>query len=63
MTNDWLKERLKNVPLFRELSDHELESLVSISHVRVYKPRTFVFYARGSVRTRLFHSFRNGKNL
>ena len=43
MTNDWLKERLKNVPLFRELSDHELESLVSIYHVRVYKTRTFVF--------------------
>ena len=43
MANDWMKERLKNVPLFRELSDHELESLVSICHVRVYKPRTFVF--------------------
>jgi CRP/FNR family transcriptional regulator len=43
MANDWMKERLKNVPLFRELSDHELESLVSISQVRVYKPRTFVF--------------------
>jgi CRP-like cAMP-binding protein len=43
MTNDWIKQRLKVVPLFRELSDNELDSLVTISQVRVYKPRTFVF--------------------
>jgi CRP-like cAMP-binding protein len=43
MTNDWIKQRLKGVPLFRELSDRELNSLVTISQVRVYKPRTFVF--------------------
>ncbi|ANB60208.1 Crp/Fnr family transcriptional regulator [Anoxybacteroides amylolyticum] len=43
MTNDWIKTRLKNVALFRELSDEELDSIVKISQVRVYKPRTFVF--------------------
>ncbi|WJQ13373.1 Crp/Fnr family transcriptional regulator [Geobacillus stearothermophilus] len=43
MANHWMKDRLKAVPLFRELSDYELDSLVAISHVRVYKPRTFVF--------------------
>lgn len=43
MTNDWIKARLKNVTLFRKLSDQELDSIVKISQVRVYKPRTFVF--------------------
>ncbi|RAK19574.1 CRP/FNR family transcriptional regulator [Anoxybacillus vitaminiphilus] len=43
MKNDWIKPRLKSVPLFRELSDHELNSLVTISQVHIYKPRTFVF--------------------
>jgi CRP-like cAMP-binding protein len=41
--NDWIKKRIKNVPLFHELSDHELDSLVAISQVRNYKPRTFLF--------------------
>ncbi|EMT45763.1 Crp/Fnr family transcriptional regulator [Anoxybacillus flavithermus] len=40
---DWIKTRLKNVVLFRELSDQELEAIVKISQVRIYKPRTFVF--------------------
>jgi CRP-like cAMP-binding protein len=43
MTNGWIMERLKNVSLFRELSDHELDSLVTISQVHIYKPKTFVF--------------------
>lgn len=43
MTNNWIKLRLKNVPLFREMSDNELDSIVTISQVRIYKARTFVF--------------------
>lgn len=43
MQNEWMKSRLKNITLFRELSDQELDIIINISQVRVVKPKTFVF--------------------
>lgn len=43
MTNSWVFERLRSVPLFRELSDEELTSIVAISQVRTYQPKSYVF--------------------
>lgn len=37
------KKLLQEMPLFRELSDDELEPIVSISKARFYKNRVFVF--------------------
>lgn len=42
MNND-AKKILREIPLFKELSDAELETIVSISKARFYKNRVFVF--------------------
>lgn len=43
MKNSDIKLNLSKVPLFKELSDEELESIVDISQSRFYKQKMFVF--------------------
>lgn len=43
MKHNWIKHRLKDVPLFRALSDQELTAIMDISQARKYKQRAFVF--------------------
>ncbi|WP_243291480.1 Crp/Fnr family transcriptional regulator [Bacillus sp. FJAT-47783] len=43
MKQNWIQQRLKDVPLFRELSDEELTTIMDISQARMYKQRSFVF--------------------
>ncbi|WP_026700660.1 Crp/Fnr family transcriptional regulator [Salibacterium aidingense] len=43
MPADIITRHLKGVPLFKELTEAEIEPIVKIAHVRTYKPRTFVF--------------------
>lgn len=39
----WVKERLKTISLFAQLSDQELDAIVHIATVRTYKPKTLAF--------------------
>ncbi|AKS38977.1 Crp/Fnr family transcriptional regulator [Anoxybacillus gonensis] len=39
----WVKQQLKMISLFSQLSDEELEALVHIATVRTYKPKMLVF--------------------
>ncbi|MBW7649897.1 Crp/Fnr family transcriptional regulator [Anoxybacillus sp. ST4] len=39
----WVKERLKAISLFSNLSDQELDAIVHIATVRTYKPKTLAF--------------------
>ncbi|MEK4382317.1 Crp/Fnr family transcriptional regulator [Aeribacillus sp. FSL K6-2848] len=70
MTNSWVVERLRSVPLFRELSNEELTSIVAISQVRTYQPKSYVFmqgdllenvYFIHSGTIKIYKTDRNGK--
>lgn len=39
----WVKEQLKTISLFSQLSDEELDAIVHIATVRTCKPKTIVF--------------------
>lgn len=39
----WVKEQLKTISLFSQLSDEELGAIVHIATVRTCKPKTIVF--------------------
>lgn len=43
MKEEMIKEHLREVFLFKELSEEELQPIVDISRLRVYKARSFVF--------------------
>ncbi|PLR82701.1 Crp/Fnr family transcriptional regulator [Bacillus sp. V33-4] len=38
-----IERRLAEVPLFKELSSHELEKIINIAHTRIYKQKMYVF--------------------
>ncbi|MGG2028062.1 Crp/Fnr family transcriptional regulator [Gottfriedia sp. S16(2024)] len=40
--SDVIFNHFKKVPLFKDLSDEELQSIVDISHIRIYKVKSFV---------------------
>jgi CRP/FNR family transcriptional regulator len=46
-------KHLKSVPLFKELSDEELQPIVDISHMRLYKAKSFVCM-QGDILDRVF---------
>ncbi|WP_461201093.1 Crp/Fnr family transcriptional regulator [Anoxybacillus sp. TBDG-1] len=39
----WVKEQLKMISLFSQLSDEELDAIIHIATVRTYKPKTLAF--------------------
>ncbi|AKF95837.1 Crp/Fnr family transcriptional regulator [Brevibacillus laterosporus] len=43
MTEELIRKHVRNIPLFKELLDEELQTIVDISQVRTYKARSFVF--------------------
>ncbi|MGG3871135.1 Crp/Fnr family transcriptional regulator [Brevibacillus laterosporus] len=43
MKEDLIQKHVRNIPLFNELLDEELQTIVDISQVRTYKARSFVF--------------------
>ncbi|MCR8963754.1 Crp/Fnr family transcriptional regulator [Brevibacillus halotolerans] len=43
MKEDLFQKHVRNIPLFNELLDEELQTIVDISQVRTYKARSFVF--------------------
>ncbi|OAJ73817.1 Crp/Fnr family transcriptional regulator, partial [Brevibacillus sp. SKDU10] len=43
MKEGLIKKHMRNIPLFKELLDEELQTIVDISQVRTYKARSFVF--------------------
>ncbi|MFB0829593.1 Crp/Fnr family transcriptional regulator [Brevibacillus laterosporus] len=43
MKEDLIQKHVRNIPLFNELLDEELQTIVNISQVRTYKARSFVF--------------------
>ncbi|ERM16321.1 Crp/Fnr family transcriptional regulator [Brevibacillus laterosporus] len=43
MKEDLIQKHVRNIPLFNELLDEELQTIVKISQVRTYKARSFVF--------------------
>ncbi|AIG26664.1 Crp/Fnr family transcriptional regulator [Brevibacillus laterosporus] len=43
MKEDLIQKYVRNIPLFNELLDEELQTIVDISQVRTYKARSFVF--------------------
>lgn len=53
MKEGMIKKHLREVPLFKELSEEELQSIVDISQMRIYKARSFVFM-QGDTLDRVF---------
>ncbi|MDN9011588.1 Crp/Fnr family transcriptional regulator [Brevibacillus laterosporus] len=43
MTEELIRKHVRNIPVFKELFDEELQTIVNISQVRTYKARSFVF--------------------
>ncbi|AYK08161.1 Crp/Fnr family transcriptional regulator [Brevibacillus sp. 7WMA2] len=43
MKEDLIQKHVRSIPLFNELLDEELQTIVDISQVRTYKARSFVF--------------------
>ncbi|MFF3022540.1 cyclic nucleotide-binding domain-containing protein [Gottfriedia sp. NPDC057948] len=41
--SDVIFNHFKREPLFKDLSDEELQSIVDISHMRLFKAKSFVF--------------------
>jgi len=41
--SDVIFNHFKRVPLFKDLSDEEIQTIVEISHMRLYKAKSFVF--------------------
>lgn len=52
---------LRNVPLFRDLTDEELERIASIAILRSFPKKTVIF-TEGSARGRLLHRRRPREN-
>ncbi|MEI4803634.1 Crp/Fnr family transcriptional regulator [Bacillus sp. FJAT-51639] len=48
-----IKKHLQEVPLFKELSEEELQPIVDISQLRMYKAKSFVFM-QGDILDRVF---------
>ncbi|MGG0240424.1 Crp/Fnr family transcriptional regulator [Bacillus rhizoplanae] len=48
-----IKKHLQEVPLFKELSEEELQPIVDISQLRIYKAKSFVFM-QGDTLDRVF---------
>lgn len=48
-----IKQLLHNVPIFRELTDEELQPIIDISQTRVYEPKIHVFM-QGDKQDRVF---------
>lgn len=55
MKEDMIKQHLREVSLFKELSEEELQPIVDISHIRIYKAKSFVFM-QGDILDRVFLS-------
>lgn len=53
MKEDMIKQHLREVSLFKELSEEELQPIVDISHIRIYKAKSFVFM-QGDILDRVF---------
>lgn len=43
MKEEMIKKHLREVPLFRELSEEELQPIIDISQIRIYKAKSFAF--------------------
>jgi CRP/FNR family transcriptional regulator len=48
MKQEDINKRLADVPLFKELSDKELEPFIKIALTRFYKQKMYVFMQDGS---------------
>jgi CRP/FNR family transcriptional regulator len=48
-----IKQLLHNVPIFRELTDEELQPIIDISQTRLYEPKLHVFM-QGDIQDRVF---------
>ncbi|ENQ3079850.1 Crp/Fnr family transcriptional regulator [Bacillus sp. WLY-B-L8] len=53
MKANMIKTHLQEVPLFKELSEEELQPIVDISQLRMYKEKSFVFM-QGDILDRVF---------
>lgn len=53
MKEDMIKQHLREVSLFKELSEDELQPIVDISQIRIYKAKSFVFM-QGDTLDRVF---------